>query len=388
MNLTYLKKTLKFLAQFGLGGLGIAFILLLLFPDQLLPVQYRQQNNSPLPDKNPVEIVSYPVEIVSYHDAISLTAPAVVNVYATQLLEQRVNPLLQDPLYRYFFGDPVQDPPTNDNLGSGVILNESGYLLTNAHVINKASEIQVTLNDGRRAKAEIVGVDTETDLAVLHIDLENLPVAPIGNSDSLQVGDIVLAIGNPYNFGQTVTQGIVSATRRSRLGILDIEEFIQTDAAINPGNSGGALINARGELIGINTLIYSKTGGSQGIGFAIPVDLAIDVMRQLIRHGFVVRGWLGIEAEPVPMDIASSANLNNSGIFVIGVYNDSPAANAGIMPGDIILKINGTPLLDAQQAFQKISGLTPGEIINLEILRGWEQHFRTAEIAQRPKFTR
>jgi len=378
MNLSHLKNLLKFLLQFSLYGLAVAFFILLLFTDRFLPDHARQRNNIPITNKNPVEIVSY-------HDAISLVSPAVVNIYATRILTRRVNPLFQDPLFRRFFGDPPPEQQINNNLGSGVIINKDGYLLTNAHVIANASDIQITLNDGRQARAEVVGIDDETDLAVLHIALDNLPVAPIGNSDILKVGDVVLAIGNPYNFGQTVTQGIVSATRRSRLGISLIEDFIQTDAAINPGNSGGALINARGELIGINTAIYSNTGGSQGIGFAIPADLAINVMQQLIDYGFVERGWLGIEAQPVPADMASAANLDNSGIFVTAVYRDSPAHHAGVMPGDIILKINGVPLLDAQEAIHKISGLRPGEIVNLDILRGWKGLFLTAEIAQRPK---
>jgi len=374
-----LKNMLKFLLQSSLYGLAAAFIILLVFTDRLLPVQNQQLNNIPITNKNPVEIVSY-------HDAIMLVSPAVVNVYATQILTRRINPLFQDPLFRRFFGDPPPEQQVNNSLGSGVILNKNGYLLTNAHVIANASEIQVSLSDGRQSRAEVIGIDAETDLAVLRIELDNLPVAPIGNSELLKVGDIVLAIGNPYNFGQTVTQGIVSATRRSRVGISLIEDFIQTDAAINPGNSGGALITARGELIGINTAIYSNTGGSQGIGFAIPVDLAIKVMQQIINYGFVERGWLGIEAQPVPMDMALSADLNNSGVFVTAVYNDSPASRIGIMPGDIILKINGIPLLDAHQAIQKISGLQPGEMVNLDILRGWQKLFLTAEVAQRPKF--
>ena len=378
MNLIQIKNILKFLLQFGLSGLGIAFILLFLFPEKFFPVNYRQQNNISNTYKNPVEIVSY-------HDAISLTAPAVVNVYATQIRTRQVNPLFQDPLFRQFFGEPPTDQQINNNLGSGVILNESGYLLTNAHVISGADDIQVTLTDGRLIEANVVGVDSETDLAVLHIEMDNLPVAPIGNSNALKVGDVVLAIGNPYNFGQTITQGIVSATRRNRVGITLIEDFIQTDAAINPGNSGGALINARGELVGINTAIYSNSGGSQGIGFAIPMDQAIDVMQQLISKGFVERGWLGISLQPVPMDIAKALDLDNSGIIVMAVQSKGPAANAGVMPGDIIIKVNGESLLDAQQAVQKISSYTPGEIINLDIIRNWDRIFLSAEVSQRPK---
>ncbi|MGY8813099.1 MAG: trypsin-like peptidase domain-containing protein [Gammaproteobacteria bacterium] len=378
MNLTKLKNQLKFLLQFAIGGLAIAFLLLFFFPDKFLPEIDTMQNNISNTIKNPVEIVSY-------NDAISLAAPAVVNVYARQIQTSQTNPLFQDPLFRRFFGDLRSKPEINNNLGSGVILNKSGYLLTNAHVITEADEIQVTLPDGRLAMADVVGVDSETDLAVLHINLNELPVAAIGNSNILKVGDVVLAIGNPYNFGQTVTQGIVSATRRSRVGITVIEDFIQTDAAINPGNSGGALINARGELVGINTAIYSKTGGSQGIGFAIPIDLAIDVMKQLIRNGFVERGWLGIIPEPVPIDIAEAMNLDTSGIFVTAVFQGSPAAFAGVMPGDIITKVNGNALVDTQQAVQLITGVTPGEIINLDIMRNWKRIFLSAEVTQRPK---
>ncbi len=311
-----------------------------------------------------------------------------VNVYARQLRTDQSNPLFQDPLLRRFFGDIPQEQEINNNLGSGVILNDSGYLLTNAHVITEANDIQVTLYDGRQTSAEIVGIDTETDLAVLLIDLENLPVAPIGKSDALRVGDIVMAIGNPYNFGQTVTQGIISATRRNRVGINLIEDFIQTDAAINPGNSGGALINARGELIGINTAIVSNTGGSQGIGFAIPIDQAIDVMQQLISRGFVERGWLGIVPQPVPADISEALGLDASGIFVTAVFSDSPAADAGVMPGDIIIEVNGHLLQDSQQAVQIISSYKPGEIITLDIIRNWGRIFITAEVTQRPKIIR
>jgi len=373
-----MKNTLKFLFQYTLAGLAAAFILLFLFPDKLLRVYDTGQNNIAITQKNPVEILSY-------NAAITLTSPAVVNVYASQILSRQTNPLFQDPVFQRFFGEQAPEQQIKNNLGSGVILNESGYVLTNAHVIQQALDIQITLTDGRQVKAEIIGIDEETDLAVLKIQLDQLPVARIGNSDLLKVGDVVLAIGNPYNFGQTVTQGIVSATRRSRVGVSLIEDFIQTDAAINPGNSGGALINSRGELVGINTANYSETGGSQGIGFAIPIDLALNVMQQLIQRGFVERGWLGIVPQPVPVDIASSLNLENSGVFVTAVFNNSPAARAGVMPGDIITKINGTPLLDAQQAVQKISALMPGEMINLDITRGWDELFLTTEVAQRPK---
>jgi serine protease DegS len=378
MNQNRLTNVIKFLVQFSISGLAIAFILIVFFPDKYLPHPEMQVNNISLEEKNPVEIYSY-------NDAISLASPAVVNVYARQIRSDQTNPLFQDPIFRRFFGNLSSEQEINNNLGSGVIMNKLGYLLTNAHVINEANDIQVTLIDGRQATAEVVGIDSETDLAVLHIELANLPVSPVGKSNALKVGDIVLAIGNPYNFGQTVTQGIVSATRRNKVGINIIEDFIQTDAAINPGNSGGALINARGELVGINTAIVSNSGGSQGIGFAIPVDQAIDVMQQLINRGYVERGWLGIVPQPVPADISDALNLDTSGIIVTAVFNNSPAATAGVMPGDIIIKVNGHPLVDSQQAVQVITGFKPGELINLDIIRNWDRIFISAEVTQRPK---
>lgn len=378
MNTNRLIKAIKFLVQFSITGLAIAFILLVFFPDKFLSNPEKQVNNISLAEKNPVEIFSY-------NQAISLASPAVVNVYARQIRSSQTNPLFQDPIFRRFFGDLSQEQEINNNLGSGVIMNKSGYLLTNAHVINEANDIQISLNDGRQATAKIIGIDSETDLAVLHIDLANLPVTPVGKSNGLKVGDVVLAIGNPYNFGQTVTQGIVSATRRNKVGINIIEDFIQTDAAINPGNSGGALINARGELVGINTAIISNSGGSQGIGFAIPVDQAIDVMQQLINRGYVERGWLGIVPQPVPSDISDALNLDTSGVIVTAVFNNSPASAAGVMPGDIIIKVNGHPLLDSQQAVQIITSFKPGELINLDIIRNWDRIFLSAEVTQRPK---
>ncbi|MEJ2761924.1 MAG: trypsin-like peptidase domain-containing protein, partial [Gammaproteobacteria bacterium] len=276
------KELLKFLAQSVLGGLAIAFVILAFYPD-LLPLRHR--------DAAPAVAGSTGDSTSSYHAAIRRVAPSVVNVYASRLVQRPVPPMFRDPLFRRFFGEQKPQQQVNTDLGSGVILNQNGYVLTNAHVINQASAILITLADGRQAKASVVGIDAETDLAVLKIGLKDLPSAPIGDSDRVQVGDVVLAIGNPYNFGQTVTQGIVSAMGRQRLGISAIEDFIQTDADINPGNSGGALIDASGRLVGINTAIYSQSGGSQGIGFAIPINLAVGVMQQILDKGYVVRGW-------------------------------------------------------------------------------------------------
>ena len=364
---------LKYLLQWVTAGLALAFILVSFNPALLRETEFAA-------DTAP--------QARSYHQAVMRNAPAVVNVYASKILKRRIHPLFQDPLFRRFFGVPEQEQQRNSNLGSGVILDDSGYLLTNAHVIKQADEILITLNDGRQATAEVIGMDVETDLAVLFIDLDRLPVAPLGDSGQLRVGDVVLAIGNPYDFGQTVTQGIVSATGRKRLGITTFEDFIQTDADINPGNSGGALINAAGELIGINTANFSRTGGSQGIGFSIPINLAVNVMQQIIQHGFVRRGWLGIEAQIVPQDIVDALNLKQGGVLVAGVLKGGPAARAGVMPGDILTRINNDILYNPQQAIQMISQFKPDSRINIVLLRGWEEIELQAKIAQRPALRR
>lgn len=375
-----LKDSLKLIIQAVIGGLAAAFVVLVFFPD-LIP------GSSTAPGGSSPITAEAPSPPPSYREAINEVSPAVVNVYTTQVVQRRPHPLFQDPLFRRFFGEPPEpQQQLNSNLGSGVILSRDGYVVTNAHVINKATEIQVTLADGRQCQASIVGIDAETDLAVLKVDLQELPSAPIGDSNRLGVGDVVLAIGNPYDFGQTVTQGIVSAMGRQRLGISAIEDFIQTDADINPGNSGGALINAAGELIGINTAIYSRSGGSQGIGFAIPINLAMDVLNQIIDQGYVVRGWLGVEAQMVPRDIAESLNLQQGGVLISGVLGGGPAARAGLMPGDIITRIDGEEMYNPQQAIQKISGYKPGEEITLDVLRGWDELTITATVTQRPSY--
>lgn len=267
-------------------------------------------------------------------------------------------------------------------------MDMEGHILTNAHVIQGAEEIFVTLRDGRETTARTIGIDSDTDLAVLQIELENLPVIPIGDSSQLRVGDIVLAIGNPYDFGQTVTQGIVSATGRKRLGITTFDNFIQTDADINPGNSGGALISTSGDLVGINTAIYSTTGGSQGIGLATPINAGIEVMRQLISNGRVVRGWIGIQAQPLPSDIAEAMGLMKGGVFVPAVLQGGPADIAGINPGDVVIKIQGQDITDPRQAIDTIAKLAPGSKIEMTIVRGWEEIKINVIIMQRPHIKR
>ena len=362
---------LEFFVQSVVVGLAVAFVLLYLFPS----LYSTQNGNDETRDQDVV---------VSYSEAVAAVAPAVVNVYATHIERRAIHPLFHDPLFRRFFGPRAPSERRNNNLGSGVIMDQQGYLLTNAHVISNADEIQITLYDGRQSSAEIVGIDADTDLAVLKIDMDNLHVAPSGDSSRVKVGDVVLAIGNPYDFGQTVTQGIVSAKGRNRVGITTFENFIQTDADINPGNSGGALVSSRGKLIGINTAIISSSGGSQGIGLAIPTNQALGVMQQIIEYGHVIRGWIGIEAQIVPQDIIDATDLDESGILIVAVLNGSPADQAGIVPGDIMTRINGKPLSSPQYTINTISQVKPGARIEIELLRGWERETLIVQVAERP----
>ena len=325
---------------------------------------------------------------ISFNRAVKVAAPAVVNIVSTREQDQNQHPLFSDPTFREFFNNSTIMPESkpDNNLGSGVILDSAGYVLTNAHVITNASRVLITLQDGRQTLAKIIGMDNDTDLAVLKIDLDELPVIPIGDSSRLEVGDIVLAIGNPYNFGQTVTQGIVSATGRKSLGITTFEDFIQTDASINPGNSGGALIDAYGRLMGINTAIISSTGGSQGIGLATPINQALEVMWQIIAYGKVVRGWLGIEAQRLSVQAMSQLKLQRGGVLVAGVLSNGPAQLAGIMPGDVITEINGQSVSNPQQAIGQIAQIRPGKEVIVRILRAWDYVDVLAVVAQRPQF--
>lgn len=323
----------------------------------------------------------------SYADAVEPAARAVVNIYTAKIITRKRHPLLDDPVFRHFFGDQLEAPrkQLQTSLGSGVIVSEQGYILTNNHVIAGADEIQILLNDGRNAKASVVGMDRDTDLAVLHIDLKDLPVIPLSSSTHLRVGDVSLAIGNPYGVGQTVTLGIISATGRNQLGINRFEDFIQTDAAINPGNSGGALINTYGELIGINTAIYSRSGGSQGIGFAIPVYLAKNVMKQLIEQGHVERGWIGIEAQDMTPELADSFGIDDSrGMLIAGVLRGGPADQAGIEPGDIIQSINDHDIVSSRSAMNTIAQSGPDAELVIRGLRDGKPITLKATTALRP----
>lgn len=322
----------------------------------------------------------------SYANAVNQASPAVANLYTAKVVSKKLPSVYSDPELRRFFGDNLpQQKRMESSLGSAVLMSKEGYLLTNNHVTAGADQIIVALKDGRETLARVIGSDPETDLAVLKIDLPNLPAITLGRSDSIRIGDVVLAIGNPFGVGQTVTMGIISATGRNQLGLNTYEDFIQTDAAINPGNSGGALVDAQGNLLGINTAIFSRSGGSQGIGFAIPVKLALDVMRSIVEHGQVVRGWLGLEVQALTPELAESFGLLDSpGILVAGVYRDGPAAKAGLQPGDVILKIADEGAQDGRTSMNQVAQMKPGEKIKLDILRDGQPKTLTASIGVRP----
>lgn len=363
-----------------LVGLLVALILIQRYPQWVgLPSAGLNLQQAPLYTSNGVGPVSYA-------SAVSKASPAVANLYTAKVVSKPIQPLYSDPAFRRFFGDNLpQQKRMESSLGSAVIMSKEGYLLTNNHVIAGADQIIVALKDGRETLARVIGSDPETDLAVLKIDLPNLPAITLGRSDTIRIGDVVLAIGNPFGVGQTVTMGIISATGRNQLGLNTYEDFIQTDAAINPGNSGGALVDAQGNLLGINTAIFSRTGGSQGIGFAIPVKLAMDVMGSIVKHGQVVRGWLGLEVQALTPELAESFGLLDSpGILVAGVYRDGPAAAAGLQPGDVILKIAEEDARDGRTSMNQVARMQPGAKIKLDILRNGQPRILTATIGMRP----
>jgi len=307
----------------------------------------------------------------SYREAARAALPSVVHIYTTQQIKQQKHPLLDDPIFRHFFGErPEGQPQRNSGLGSGVIVSPNGYILTNFHVVEAADDIQVSLNDGSTHKARVVGSDPESDLAILQIKAEKLPVITFGQMDDLRVGDVVLAIGNPFGVGQTVTMGIVSALGRTHLGINTFENFIQTDAAINPGNSGGALVDVHGNLVGINTAIYSRTGGNHGIGFAIPVSSARSIMEQIIQNGTVTRGWIGVEAQEITPELAESFGLPDiEGALIAGVVRGSPADVAGVRPGDVLLAVAGKVVKNPQTMLDLIAALKPDERAGFRLRR-------------------
>ncbi len=336
------------------------------------------------------ESATTPVPVQSsYSTAAKKAMPAVVNVFTSK--KAQPNPhqqYMQDPLFKKFFDDQQDDGESQaeSSLGSGVIVSEQGLILTNDHVVASADEIEIAMADGRKMSAKVVGTDPETDLAVIKVDAANLPAITFASSDKLNVGDVVLAIGNPFGVGQTVTQGIVSALGRNHLGINTFENFIQTDASINPGNSGGALINAEGNLVGINSAIYSRNGGSMGIGFAIPASLAQQVMKQIISNGSVTRGWIGIEAQDITPELAESFKLNQAqGSLIAGILRDSPAEKAGLKAGDILLAIDGKQVTDSNSMLNLISGLKPNSNASLKIARASKEFDVSVLVGKRPK---
>ncbi|MFI0471503.1 S1C family serine protease [Halomonas sp. HMF6819] len=386
-------------------GVLLAAFLLFLFPDHL-PNPFRStpepappqamvptsQTSTEAPERPRPEIrQAGPLDRnqgpASYADAVDQAAPAVVNIYSSRIVERDQHPLMSDPFFQQFFrgDDPTAHQRMLSSLGSGVIISQDGYVLTNHHVINDADQIQVALRDGRETLADVVGTDPESDLAVLRIDLDDLPVIELSDSQEVAVGDVALAIGNPFGVGQTVTMGIISATGRSHLGLNAYEDFIQTDAAINPGNSGGALVNAEGALVGINTAIFSRSGGSQGIGFAIPANLAHSILNELVTRGRVIRGWLGIEAQALSRELAASFGLSTpQGVIVAGVVSGGPAAKAGLQPGDVLLSIDNQAILDARATMSDIASIAPGTSLPLTVVRNGESIELTLEVGERP----
>lgn len=365
-----LYSTLLYLRWPVLFGLVAALSILVLFP-KVGESPERNIRSGSQGSVMPSDMESW-LGPVSYARAVARAAPAVVNIYTLKQVHNRRHPLLDNPLYRHFFN--LSDIPRQQRMqsarGSGVIVSKEGYILTSNHVIDGVDEIVISLADGREAKAQLKGVNRSSDLAVLKIDLDNLTPIAIGSPDTAMVGDVVLAIGNAFGMGQTVTQGIISATRRRGFNIAHFENFIQTDAAINPGNSGGALIDAHGNLLGINTAILDQSGSASGIGFAIPADTAIQTLNDIVEFGRVVRGWLGVEAQPLSPQLAQSFNLRTTnGVLITRVTKHGPADKAGLRPGDVITRINQSLVGDGRWGQQEVAESRPGETVSIEIIR-------------------
>lgn len=361
-------KSLKFLLWPTVCGILAAVVILLRFPGHF--------GLSGADDAN-----ASPPQPASYADAVQRATPSVVNIYTSKVVRQRNHPMFDDPMLRHFFnrGDDRRQQRLQRSLGSGVIADPSGYILTNNHVIAGADQILISLFDRREALAKVVGTDPDTDLAVLKIDLEDIEAIAFGNAADARVGDVVLAIGNPFGFGQTVTQGIISATGRYGLNLNTYENYLQTDADINPGNSGGALINVKGELLGINSAIYSRSGGSQGIGLAIPAESAAEVLASIVEHGKVIRGWLGIEVGELNPRVAKQLGLSvTQGVIVTGAYPGGPAEAAGLQRGDVITYIDGKEIVDGRAGMMRVSQLSPGKRVRVALLR--DGHAQTIEV--------
>lgn len=383
-------KTLAFLLQFSLLGLAIAILYLFWQSEHL----NKDIMNFLLPSTKEIQSRStnqllIQVPTASYADAVASSFESVVTIYTSKMIVEQSHPLLDDPIFSQLFGEQLQRrqrSKTETNLGSGVIISNEGYIITNQHVIDGADEILISLPDGRGSQAVLIGEDKETDIAILQIPISGLSSIKIAPNNPVRVGDVVLAIGNPLNVGQTVTMGIISATGRNRIGLNTFENFIQTDAAINPGNSGGALVNAKGELIGINTAIFNQAGGAQGIGFAIPTSIAFDIMQQLIDYGKISRGWLGVEGVEITAKAAlSTGSPNIKGALIVGVFINSPADMAGIRSGDILVAIDGKSVLGVRDLLEKVSFHKPGDTLNITVYRGPDKYTFKTIATERPR---
>jgi serine protease DegQ len=387
-----MRKTWLIFSQAVTVALAVLFVVATLKPEWLKNGNYPASLPavvSRAPSVPGASATSAPVAQVassSYSAAAKRAAPAVVSITASKAPPRSARG--EDPWSRFFFGDTSRQQQAQVGLGSGVIATADGYLLTNNHVIEGADNIEVMLEDGRRSKAKVIGADPETDVAVLKIALDHLPVINFGNVENLQVGDVVLAIGNPFGVGQTVTSGIVSAMGRNQLGINTFENFIQTDAAINPGNSGGALVDSGGSLVGINTAIFSRSGGSLGIGFAIPASTAQLVMEGLIKEGQVTRGWIGVEPRNLTPEIAETFRLPiREGVLITGVLQSGPASAGGMKPGDVVVRVADTPVVNTAQLLNAVAALKPQAHVIIGVQRGNKAIDLKLTVAQRPKAT-
>lgn len=377
-NKSFNKKLIDYIAVPVVTGLAVAAVLLLLFPELRGPSNSSNYDDD-LKAGSPMAGFSGPV---SYARAVQSAAPSVVNIYTRTITKQSNHPLLNHPFFRRLYDQ--QQQRVQRSLGSGVIMDTRGFIVTSHHVVDRVDEILVLLYDGREVPASVVGTDPETDLAVLKITSDNLQGIDIGNPDQIQIGDVVLAIGNPFGMGQTVTQGIISATRRNGLNLNTFENYIQTDADINPGNSGGALIDAYGNLLGINSAKINLKD-SEGIGFAVPIDEVQKVLTDIVTHGRVVRGWLGFEAHQLTPALSKHLNIDiTSGLMITGIAKDGPAHTAGMRPGDIVTSINDTPVTNAQLSIRQIAGMVPGEPIQLQLQRNSQSINITATTGSRP----
>ena len=382
----FMRKTWLIFSQTVTVAVGVLFVVATFRPQWLSSWTSRQGLPAPTVLVAPSPAASAASAerqaLTSFRDAARKAAPTVVSVSASNTAARQNR--RSDPWFRYFFGDQESQPQSG--VGSGVIVSPEGYVLTNNHVVDRMDDIQIMLTDGRKAVAKVIGTDPDTDLAVLKVELDRLPAITFGSSDTLQVGDAVLAIGNPFGVGQTVTSGIVSALGRNQLGINTFENFIQTDAAINPGNSGGALVDIEGNLVGINSAIYSRSGGSMGIGFAIPVSTARQVMESLIRDGQVTRGWIGVEPRDLTPEIAETFNLPlKEGVLITGVLHNGPAALGGVRPGDVVVEVASQKVANTAQLLNAVAALKPGEAAQLRLLRGGQSLTAMVTVAKRPR---